>query len=111
MSIEKKIGEKVLKLRKDSGITQKLLANYLDIDQSYISKIEKGERQLSLDSLTKLSSLFGCSIEHFIEDDADHLPMAIAFRADGLSSEDLKIIAIMNRIALKGKNSDTKTSI
>lgn len=97
---EKKIGLRVMELRKNTGITQKQLADYLNIDQSYISKIEKGERQLSLDSLTKLSSLFGCSIEYFVEDNVEHSPMTIAFRANGLSSEALEIIAVMNKIAL-----------
>lgn len=36
-------------LRKESNINQTLLAEYLEVDQSFISKIEKNERQPSTD--------------------------------------------------------------
>jgi len=100
------IGEKVLNLRSESGITQKLLAEYLEIDQSYVSKIESGERPLSLDMLTKISDLFGCKREYFIKDNVEHTPMSIAFRSHGFGVEDLETIAVMNKIALNLKFMD-----
>ncbi len=35
------IGDRLKRLRKDYGYTQKQIAEYLDIDQAYISRIEK----------------------------------------------------------------------
>lgn len=42
------IGERFSELRNGSGFTQKQLAKYLNVDQSYISKCEKNERQFSI---------------------------------------------------------------
>ena len=47
-------------LRKDYGYTQKQIAEYLDIDQAYISRIEKGERTLNLSLLDKICQLYNC---------------------------------------------------
>lgn len=100
------VGLKISKLRNESGISQKLLADYLRVDQSYISKIEKGERQVGMDLLTKLSDLFGCSLEYFNNDEDTHAPMTIAFRADSIDIEDLHTISAIQRIALNLKFMD-----
>lgn len=51
------VGERFSELRNRSGFTQKQLAEYLDVDQSYISKCEKNERQFSADILEKAAEL------------------------------------------------------
>ena len=43
----KTIGSRIKELRKQAGLTQKSLAEYLGADQSFISKVEKGERALT----------------------------------------------------------------
>ena len=48
------VGDRLKILRKDYGYTQKQIAEYLDIDQAYISRIEKGERTLNLSLLDKI---------------------------------------------------------
>lgn len=50
MDIEatKKIGKKLRILRRRNGLTQEQVANDLDKPQSYISKIESGEKSLHL---------------------------------------------------------------
>ena len=48
-------------LRKESKITQEQLANYLDVDQSMITKLENGTRNLSVTLIEKICNLFGCS--------------------------------------------------
>ena len=40
-------------LRESSGLTQCQVANFLNIDQSYISKFENGECKLSIDTMEK----------------------------------------------------------
>lgn len=106
MDFNHKIGEKISILRGESGISQKLLAEYLSVDQSYISKIEKGERQINLELLSKLSDLFGCTLESFNEDKTDHPQLAIAFRADSIEVDDLQTISVLQKIALNLKFMD-----
>ncbi|AEG31622.1 helix-turn-helix domain-containing protein [Thiomicrospira cyclica] len=38
----------LIQLRKNSGLTQSELAEYIGVDQSFISKIERGERRLDI---------------------------------------------------------------
>ena len=52
------IGEKIKRLRETAKVTQTQLAEFLSIDQSLISKIEKGERSISSDMLSNIATLF-----------------------------------------------------
>lgn len=94
------VGKKFKVLREQSGFTQGQLAEYLNVDQSYISKCEKNERQFSVDILEKAGDLFGCSLEYFTNDETEYSPAAIALRAKAVTAEDLETIATMNKIAL-----------
>ena len=51
------IGKKVKLLREAASFTQQQLADYLSVDQSLISKFEKGERSINSDALKQLSVL------------------------------------------------------
>jgi transcriptional regulator with XRE-family HTH domain len=42
--VEKKLGENLRKARKERKLTQKQVAEILDISTDYVSRIEKGER-------------------------------------------------------------------
>ena len=87
-------------LREQRGFTQEQLAQYLNVDQSYISKCEKNERQFSVDILEKAGNLFGCSLQYFTNDETEYSPVAIALRAKAVTVEDMETIATMNKIAL-----------
>lgn len=95
-----RIGENIKALREQSGFTQSNLAQYLKVDQSLISKIEKNERPITSDMLDKLSALFGVTIDSF---NADLIPtnrISFALRASEINEEDLETISAINRIAL-----------
>ena len=55
------IGNNIKILRDNMGFSQSTIARFLNVDQSLISKVEKGERSLSTDMLEKLACLFGIS--------------------------------------------------
>ena len=57
------VGVNIKKLREEMKLNQSNLANFLNVDQSLISKIENGERSLSIDMLEKLACLFGVTID------------------------------------------------
>jgi len=96
----KKLGDRFYEIREKSGFTQKQIAAYLQVDQSYISKCEKNQRQLSLDILEKAANLFGCPVDYFINEHIEYTPLPTALRADSIETEDLETIAAVNRIAL-----------
>ena len=51
-------GEYIHKLRSENGLTLTKLAAALDIDQSTLSKIENGKRNVPVNVLPKLSTVF-----------------------------------------------------
>lgn len=93
-------GKKFKELRNRSGLTQNQVADYLEVDQSYISKCEKDERQFSIDIIEKAAALFGCPVEYFTDETGEIISIPIAFRAKSLTAGDLETLAAMNRIAL-----------
>ena len=94
------IGQKVKTLREKAGLNQMQIAQFLDIDQSTISKCEKGERQFQVDHLEGLGNLFGIPLGDMINEEVPVAQLQIAFRADGMQVEDLNAIADIQKIAL-----------
>lgn len=56
-------GEYIHKLRSEKGLTLTKLAAALDIDQSTLSKIENGKRNVPVDVLPKLSKTFALDLK------------------------------------------------
>ena len=55
------MGKRIKSLRERANLNQKAVADYLSLDQSMVSKIEKGERKITSDVIEKLARLFCCS--------------------------------------------------
>lgn len=94
------IGNKLKLFREESGFTQKNIADYLKVDQSFISKIEAGERSIASDLLEKLLVLYGHDLDALINDSHENKIMKFAFRANELTGEDMETLHDINRIAL-----------
>ena len=54
-------------LREDSDITQKQLADYLNVKQNTYSQYENGQRQIPIDALIKLAHYFKTSTDYILE--------------------------------------------
>lgn len=94
------IGSKIKELREKAGLSQAQIAQFLGIDQTMVSKCEKGERQFQVDHLERLGDLFGVSLGDLMDVDIPVAHMQLAFRADGIQIEDLNAIADIQKIAL-----------
>ena len=94
------IGQQIKALREKAGLSQTQIAQFLEVDQSTVSKCEKGERQFQVDHLERLGSLFGLSLGDLMSEGGSAVPLQIAFRADGMQVEDLQAIADIQKIAL-----------
>ena len=62
------IGPKIRQLRKERKLTQTELAARIGIQQSDLSRMEKGEYRVSLDTLFKILAIFDVSISEFFDD-------------------------------------------
>lgn len=87
-------------LRKESKITQEQMAKYLNVDQTMITKLENGTRSLNVSLIEKICNLFGCSEAYLLGEDDAYIPLNFAFRSNGIQTEDLESIAVINKIAM-----------
>lgn len=56
MKIQEKFGLVIRKLRQQKGLSQENLAFEANIDRTYISDIEKGDRKISIEIIEKLAN-------------------------------------------------------
>jgi transcriptional regulator with XRE-family HTH domain len=65
----KLVGRKIRRLRKERRLTQSQLAARIGIQQSDLSRIERGEYRVSLDTLFRMLAEFKVSVGEFFEED------------------------------------------
>ena len=53
-------------IRKEAGVSQVELAKRLEVPQSFVSKIESGERRIDIVELRRVCVALGCTLEHVI---------------------------------------------
>lgn len=65
-NLNKNIGERIAKLRKESNITQAQLAEKLNISIRHCSSIECGNARLSIEKLIEVADLFHVTLDYLI---------------------------------------------
>ena len=70
MNLEK-VGSLILKLRKEKNMTQKQVADLLNISDKTVSKWERGLGCPDVSILTELSNIFGINIEKILLGDLE----------------------------------------
>jgi transcriptional regulator with XRE-family HTH domain len=68
MDIKEKFGQRVKSLRKEKGMSQEELAEKSGLNRPYISAIEQGKRNVSLEVMEKLAEAMGVEIVILISD-------------------------------------------
>ena len=59
--------ERLKEAREQSGLTQTEVAKKLGLPQSYVSKIESGERRVDAVELERLAKIYGKSVNYFLK--------------------------------------------
>ena len=59
--------ERLKKARKEAGLGQEEVAKILKVSQSYISKIESGQRRVDIVQLKAFAKIYGKQIDYFIK--------------------------------------------
>jgi transcriptional regulator with XRE-family HTH domain len=67
MNLQRKFGLVIKELRLEKGLSQESLANQSDIDRTYISDIEKGERNISLKIIERLAETLQISLSELFK--------------------------------------------
>ena len=61
------LGKRIHALRKEQGLSQETLSNMVGIDRSYLTTIEHGKRNISIDVLVRLCRGLGISLSKLFE--------------------------------------------
>lgn len=66
MSLQINLGIAILQLRKLQGLSQERLALEADIDRRYMSDVENGKRNISLDIIERIASRLGIEVSELL---------------------------------------------
>jgi len=61
-----RLGSNIRTARKEKGWTQEKLAELSGINDKEVSHIEQGRRNITIDTLVKISTAFGVSIDNLV---------------------------------------------
>lgn len=64
----KRLGLRIREERKRLNLTQAQLAEAVDISDTYMGAIERGERSLTLDTLVRLVNRLGVTVDYLLSD-------------------------------------------
>ncbi len=62
MNIKQKFGQKIRELRLKKGFSQEKLAELSHLHRTYISSLELGKRNVSIENIEKLANALNCEI-------------------------------------------------
>jgi len=94
------IGSRLRELRKERGLTQAELARQIGIQQSDLSRMEKGEYRVSLDNLFKILGVFDLDLADFFGDQHEKTEP----EQQPLSREDMKILHALRELSPEGRS-------
>ena len=84
------IGINIKRLREDRGIKQSEIADLIGMHRSNYSKIENGQREISLAAIDKISQFFNISIDKLVHLGED-IPKEVSVE-DKTTTEQVKLI-------------------
>ena len=67
MNIQVKVGQRIKELRTQLGISQEALANKAEIDRTYVTDVENGRRNISIQNIEKLVVALQVSLKEFFD--------------------------------------------
>ena len=102
MESPKPLANNIKQYRIKLGITQQVLAEYLDITREEVSYYESGKRPVPLGVVSKLANLFGLDEYVLYEENGamTDVNLAFALRAERLEKQDLQAMAEFKKLAL-----------
>lgn len=62
-----KVGKRIRALRNETGLSQEDFAKKCDLDRTYISDVERGERNISIINLNKVAKSLKVTLSELLE--------------------------------------------
>lgn len=86
------IGKNIKKIREQKGLMQKVVASTADMQASNYSKIESGQREISVKALDKIAKLFGMTVDGIIHYEDNDKPTPVKVE-DKTATEKIQLIS------------------
>ncbi|EAM2673268.1 helix-turn-helix domain-containing protein [Salmonella enterica] len=67
MSARQNFARNLRKIRLSQGISQEKLADLCDLHRTYVSSVERGERNIAVDNMERLAIALGVDIRELLE--------------------------------------------
>ena len=67
MDIKLAIGERIAQLRKAKKLSQQKFSYEAEIERSYLTHVEKGRKNISIDTLVKITNALNISLKDFFD--------------------------------------------
>ena len=72
MDYQERIGKAIVRLRAARGVSQEKMALEAKIDRRYMSDIENGKRNISIDILSRIADYFGIALSDLVSRAEEH---------------------------------------
>ena len=70
MDIKVAIGERIADLRKAKKLSQQKFSYEAEIERSYLTHVEKGRKNISIETLTKITNALEISLRDFFNEES-----------------------------------------
>lgn len=70
MDIKVVIGERIAQLRKAKKLSQQKFSYEAEIERSYLTHVEKGRKNISIDTLIKITDALEISLKEFFNEES-----------------------------------------
>lgn len=94
------LGENILKLRKQNGLSQEQLGEQIDVTRQTISNWELGETSPNPEQLKQLSKVFNISIDELLDNEAKEILMEKVSNTEKLAGIIIKILKVIGILIL-----------
>lgn len=84
------IGKNIKKIREEKGLTQQAIADLIAMHRSNYSRVETGDRDLSIEAVGKIAKYFNMSIDDLVNFEGE-IPNEVTFE-DKNTIEQLQLI-------------------
>lgn len=85
------IGENIKRIREEKGLKQQDVAELVSMHRSNYSKVESGQRELSIAALSKIAHYFGLTLDQLVNMDSSGLPKELLIE-DKTAIEQMRMI-------------------